>query len=111
MGCGIVQKQLDDNNVSLTLGVNVLEDVSHNFGGCGVKVKITNIAKGYLVFQHVHEYDHLSVLLSGYVTLSTDDEQQELHGPSSVIIKAGQIHSVLAHTDAVWMCIHKVGEI
>jgi quercetin dioxygenase-like cupin family protein len=119
MGCGVVQKTGCGHVTKLaeqfgiTPGVNVLEDVSKNFDGAGIQVKVTPLEKDMTVIQHRHSYDHLSILLSGSVILQNDGMTTILNaskGPVSIIIEAGQLHALTALTDnVVWMCIHKDG--
>jgi len=110
MGCGVVTRAAEAAGIQA--GVNVLEDVSKNFKGAGVEVKMTPLQAGMEVIQHKHEYDHLSVLISGKVRVSTDEATYWLDAtiiPHSLVIKAGRYHTVYAITDAVWLCVHKAG--
>jgi quercetin dioxygenase-like cupin family protein len=110
MGCGIVTKLAEQAGIQS--GVNILEDVSKNFEGAGVSVKMTPLKAGLHVIQHKHEYDHLSVLLSGKVKVTNDSMTYLIDAtvsPKSLIIEAGEYHSVYALTDAVWLCVHKTG--
>lgn len=104
MGCGVVSQFIKDNNI--VMQDNVLEDVSINYVGAGVGVKQVLLKEGQHVIQHQHKYAHLSVLVYGKVTVTTDDRTVELEGPTSMVIEAGVNHYVIAHTDALWMCVH-----
>jgi quercetin dioxygenase-like cupin family protein len=109
MGCGVTQLA---TQLGVQPGVNVLEDVSKNFEGAGVSVKMTPLKAGLKVIQHKHEYDHLSILLSGKVIVTNDNMTYTLDAtktPKSLIIEAGEYHSVYAVIDAVWLCVHKTG--
>ena len=79
--------------------------IQHHFGG-GVYAKETHIPAGYLAVQHVHKFDHLSVLASGKVELTVDGQTTAHEAPACLTIAAGKIHSVLALTDVVWYCVH-----
>jgi quercetin dioxygenase-like cupin family protein len=83
--------------------------VQHHFGG-GVYAKAVHIPAGYVLVQHKHKFDHLSVLASGIVVLDADGFRSEVKGPCCLNIKAGIHHGVKAVTDAVWYCIHASNE-
>jgi quercetin dioxygenase-like cupin family protein len=107
MGCGIVTNLAE--SLGIKPGQNVLEDVSHNFSGADVSVKLTPIKAGFIVIQHKHDYPHLSVLMSGQVVVKTDNTSRILdarRAPVEMVIEAGVYHSVTAITDSLWMCIH-----
>ncbi|WOB06456.1 hypothetical protein [Piscinibacter gummiphilus] len=84
-------------------------DVEHHFGG-GVYAKDTRIPKGKRLVQHVHPFDHLSVLAVGTVVVEVDGAREVFVGPRCLTIKAGKAHAVEALTDAVWFCIHATSE-
>ncbi len=79
--------------------------ISHHFGG-GVYSKEARVPSGWVLVQHKHEFDHLSILASGTVELLVDGERSELTGPACLTIKANKHHGVKALTDVVWFCIH-----
>lgn len=82
-----------------------IEGIAHHFGA-GVYARQMQISAGEIVGKHKHTYDHLSVLASGTVVVTTDEQQEELTGPCCLAIKAGTLHTIHALTDAVWFCIH-----
>ena len=84
-------------------------DITHHFGG-GVYAKEARIPAGTLATQHVHSFDHLSLLASGRVVVSVEGHGTEYSAPACLKIEAGKAHSVYAMTDAVWFCIHSTEE-
>lgn len=102
MGCGVTQF-MRENNVQMS---SALEDVSTDFRGAGLWVKHVPLKAGQCVIKHKHDYAHLSVLLSGIVTVETDEGTHQLDGPTSIVISAGLYHKLTALTDALWMCVH-----
>lgn len=111
MGCGVVTARAIE--AGITPGVNVLEDVSKNFEGAGVSVKVTPLKAGMEVIQHKHAYPHLSILMSGVVVLKTDNWSKTINAkkePQEVVIEADTYHAVIALTNAVWLCIHSEGK-
>lgn len=89
--------------------IDQILDIKHHFGG-GVYAKQALIKAGDYAEQHVHEFDHLSVLASGRVLLEVDGESQEISGPQCLLIAAGKRHKVTALEDACWFCIHATDE-
>lgn len=79
--------------------------IQHHFGA-HVYVKETAFLAGEWGEKHVHDFDHLSFLVSGRVRLSIDEAVSFLAGPVSVTVQAGKTHQVHALSDAVWLCIH-----
>lgn len=57
--------------------------------------------------QHVHTYDHMSVLVAGKVTLVSGKVATELTAPAIVELKAYVKHTVINHDQpSIWMCIN-----
>ena len=84
-------------------------NISHHFGG-GIYAKETLIPTGYILVQHKHSFDHLSILSSGQAVVSEGDSRGIINGPHVLTIKAGVHHSIKALTDCVWFCIHATSE-
>ena len=103
MGCGVTEF-MRENKVKMRDGV--LDDVSTDFRGAGLLAKHIPLKAGQCVIKHKHDYAHLSVLLSGIVTVETDESTHQLEAPTSIVIKAGLHHKLTALTDSLWMCIH-----
>lgn len=73
----------------------------------GVVTVHYKIPAGRDVFSHVHDYDHLSILVSGEGDLTRGDgDPERLTGPRFIEIKAGVRHKFHAVTDCVWDCKH-----
>jgi mannose-6-phosphate isomerase-like protein (cupin superfamily) len=81
----------------------------HHFSD-GLYAKQMLIPAGYVVFNHTHEYSHLSMLASGDVVVEVEGVANEFSGPACIEIKAGLEHKIFARTDAVWFCIHATSE-
>lgn len=91
-----------------TTGFNVQ---AHHFIG-GVYAKEVIIDDGFEVKQHVHKFDHMSVLVEGCAIVWQGDEQKTYYAPSVIEIKAGIEHSVQAvNGKVVWLCIHATNEV
>jgi len=64
---------------------------------------------GDVVEQHVHMFDHVSVIAVGTVRLTIDGKDQgEITAPKPVTIRALAQHSMVAVTDALIFCVHNL---
>jgi mannose-6-phosphate isomerase-like protein (cupin superfamily) len=79
--------------------------IQHYFSS-GVYVKETRIPAGFVLVQHAHKYDHLSILASGSVELVVDGVKSVVHAPGCFTIAAGKHHGIKSLTDVVWYCVH-----
>jgi quercetin dioxygenase-like cupin family protein len=79
--------------------------IHHHFSA-GVYAKETRIPAGYVLVQHAHKHDHLSILASGSVELAVDGEKSIVHAPACLTIAAGKHHGIKSITDVVWYCVH-----
>ena len=80
-------------------------EIKHHFAG-GIYAKETVIPANNLLVQHIHKFDHLSILAMGSVELVVDEVKTVIHAPACLTIKAGKHHGIRTLTDAVWYCIH-----
>lgn len=80
-------------------------EIQHFFGG-GVYVKETRFKAGEYGEKHIHEFSHLSTLVSGTAGIQVDEEVQIFEAPFVMVVEAGKFHQVMAITDVVWHCIH-----
>ena len=79
--------------------------IHHHFSA-GVYAKETRIPAGYVLVQHAHKHDHLSILASGSVELAVDGVKSIVHAPACLTIAAGKHHGIKSITDVVWYCVH-----
>lgn len=66
--------------------------------------------KGTKVYQHVHEYDHLSMLAVGAIEVWVDGKHvKSAIAPEGIEIKAHTAHEFVSLTDTtVIYCIHNI---
>lgn len=84
-------------------------DIEHHFCG-GVYAKSIHFKRGDWTQQHAHNFEHMSIVASGFCTVTIDGVRRQ-YGPGSVIkVPAGIAHLVYANTDAHWLCIHATDE-
>jgi mannose-6-phosphate isomerase-like protein (cupin superfamily) len=79
--------------------------IHHHFSA-GVYAKETRIPAGYVLVQHAHKYDHLSILASGSVEMVVDGVKSVVEAPACLTIAAGKHHGIKSLTDVVWYCVH-----
>ncbi len=79
--------------------------IKHHFAA-GTYIKETFIPAGITLTQHIHSYDHLSVLVSGKAIVEVNGEPKIYDTYMVMNIEAGKRHKVVAVTDVVWLCIH-----
>lgn len=84
-------------------------NIWHHFGH-NLYAKQMNIPRGMYVVKHTHDYDHLSILASGFVTVEIGETKKDYVAPFCITIKAGQEHKIIAQEDSVWFCIHSTDE-
>jgi quercetin dioxygenase-like cupin family protein len=79
--------------------------ITHNFSE-GLYAKQMLIPAGYVVGQHSHTFDHLSILAKGRVIVKTDALEREYAAPSCIEIKKHTHHMITALEESVWFCVH-----
>lgn len=79
--------------------------IHHHFSS-GVYAKETRIPAGYVLVQHAHKHDHLSILASGSVEMVVDGVKSIVEAPACLTIAAGKHHGIKSITDVVWYCVH-----
>lgn len=79
--------------------------IHHHFSA-GVYAKETRIPAGYVLVQHAHKHDHLSILASGSVEMIVDGVKSVVEAPACLTIAAGKHHGIKSLTDVVWYCVH-----
>ena len=83
--------------------------VIHHFSA-GVYAKQMLLPAKHFAVSHAHAYDHLSILAKGQVTVKVQGVETEYMAPACITILAGQHHTITAHEDSVWFCIHATDE-
>lgn len=77
----------------------------------GVAIVATGIPALTQIEQHVHPYDHLSVLVSGHVHVVVDGVDHEMKGTGFITVQANKKHTIIAETDSLWLCIHNTDRL
>lgn len=95
-------------DVALVRALGHVPERTETITAAGVTLIEWRFKAGMVMLSEVHEYDHLSILISGEAILRTNGEEAHLVGPRTVEIKAGIEHALYAVTDCVWDCVHAI---
>lgn len=60
---------------------------------------------GYYLESHKHSHSHMSVLVSGDAEVTVDGVTKKYSGYNIIMIPKNTVHSVLALTNIVWLCL------
>ncbi len=71
----------------------------------GVEVRQWKFQAGTVTLSEVHEFDHLSILISGRCIFRSNGEDRHLVGPEMITVKAGIEHALYAISDVTWDCV------
>lgn len=85
--------------------------VEHFFGD-GVYVRKLILPKGACATGRIHKYDHVSIVVSGDMTIWTEESGvHRVTGHSVVEVKAGMKRAGVAHEDTVWLTAHRMDRL
>jgi hypothetical protein len=76
----------------------------------GVYVREAFLPAGTLAIGKLHKAPHITVLLQGRVTITTEEGSETYEAPLTLVAPAGIKRVAYAHTDVIWQSIHNVGE-
>jgi hypothetical protein len=97
----------------------LLEIEGHMTGDCfplkhtfadGVYVREIFLPKDSIVVGKLHKHSHPNFLMSGEVTVVTEEGLKRIKAPCSMISPAGTKRIVLVHEDTVWITVHVTNE-
>lgn len=83
--------------------------VDHVFAP-GVYARAINMPAGTTYTSKIHKTEHLVIVCSGRVTVSTDKEVSVVRGPCIFTTKPNTKRAVYVHEDCVWITIHATEE-
>lgn len=76
--------------------------LKHHFSK-GVYGRELFIPKGTLLVGRVHKHDNMNVMLSGELTVTTEEGMKRVKAPFLVVSPAGTMRAAYAHEDTVWV--------
>jgi len=84
-------------------------DLVHTFTE-GAYARQISIPKGSLIVGKIHRHAHLNFVMSGHVSVMTDEGVKEINGPVMFVSRPGTKRVVFAHEDTVWVTVHVTEE-
>lgn len=84
--------------------------VKHTIHG-GMYAREITIPKGTFITGQIYKFDHLDIMLSGDITVSTEDgESKRINGHNVFQGESGKKRAGYAHENTTWITIHPYGE-
>jgi quercetin dioxygenase-like cupin family protein len=83
--------------------------VVHHFSQ-GVYGRELFIPKGHYLTGHIHKFTHLNVLVSGDISVLTEEGVKRVRPPFVVVSPAGTKRIAYAHEDTRWLTVHGTHE-
>lgn len=84
--------------------------VEHHFHG-DIYMRSITIPEGACIVGRIHLFDHFEILMSGDITVSTDEGDPKRYTGSAIIKgKAGKKRAFYAHETSTFMTVHAVEE-
>ena len=91
------------------IGDNDVCPLKHSFAD-GVYVREIFIPKNTLIVGKLHRHSHPNFILSGDVSVLTEEGPRRIKGPCSMISPAGTKRVVYTHEDTTWITVHVTKE-
>ena len=79
--------------------------LTHSFCN-GIYCRTIFIPAGMVVVGKIHKHAHHNILLSGDVSVLTEDGAKRIQGPLHMVSSEGTKRLLYTHTDTTWMTIH-----
>ena len=110
--------ELENAMINIANGVNVEGDgknivrdgkispIKHAFAD-GVYIRQMDMAKDTVVVGAIHKHLHVWFLLTGHVTIATEDTTEDYIAPCYVVSTPGVKRVILANEDSIFVNIHK----
>ncbi len=80
---------------------------TEHFFADGMYCRVLFRPAGTLIVGKVHRKEHLYIICSGTIKVTTDDGVKEITGPRVIVSKPGTKRAVLALTDATCLTVHR----
>ena len=80
--------------------------IKHTFAD-GVYIRQMDMAKGTVVVGAIHKHLHVWFLLTGDVTVATEDTTEDYIAPCYVVSTPGAKRVILANEDSIFVNVHK----
>jgi quercetin dioxygenase-like cupin family protein len=80
--------------------------LKHSFAD-NVYIREMKMAKGILVLGAIHKHHHVWFLLTGHLTIGTNETVEDYIAPCYVVSKPGTQRAIYANEDSIFVNIHK----
>ena len=109
---------LESSLINIADGINVEGDgkhvvteskiapIKHTFAD-GVYIRQMDMIKGSVVVGAIHKHLHAWFLLTGHVTVATEDTTEDYIAPCYVVSTPGVKRVILANEDSIFVNVHK----
>ena len=110
--------KLEKSLINIADGINVEGDgkhivteskiapIKHSFAD-GVYIRQMDMAVGSVVVGAIHKHLHVWFLLTGHITVATEDTTEDYIAPCYVVSTPGVKRVILANDDSIFVNIHK----
>lgn len=111
--------ELATRNAMLSIEKKIMSMPGAMMGDCfplehkfvdGAYVRKITMPKGSLLTSKIHKVTHPYFVMSGEVSVLTEDGVQRIKGPYAGITKAGTKRLLYNHTEVVWITVHVTNE-
>lgn len=82
----------------------------HHYKVGEIYAKQVQLRAGRVLIGHRHDYDHLSILALGSVSVLVEGVCTVYTAPAGIGIGKGKVHEVTALKNSLWYCVHAVPE-
>jgi len=110
--------EFEKSLINIADGVNVEGDgenvvtnskiapIKHTFAD-GVYIRQMDMFKDSIVVGAIHKHLHVWFLLTGHITVTTEDTTEDYIAPCYVVSTPGVKRVILAHEDSIFVNVHK----
>ena len=110
--------KLEKSMINIADGINIEGDgkhvvteskiapIKHTFAD-GIYVRQMDMKQGTMVIGAVHKHLHVWFLLTGHVTIATEDTTEDYIAPCYVVSTPGVKRVILANENSIFVNIHK----
>jgi quercetin dioxygenase-like cupin family protein len=72
----------------------------------GLYARQVTIKQGCLLTSKIHLKEHFAFILTGDISVWTDEDYQRVKAPQVIVTQPGTKRVLLAHEDTVWITVH-----
>jgi hypothetical protein len=80
-------------------------EVEHSFGE-GLYRRKATAPKDSVIISMVHLHDNFAFIMTGEVTVISEDGPQRIKAPAAFLTKAGTKRMIIAHEESIWYTVH-----